>query len=530
MAELVVGGSTLGNSLQELLNCEEIVPGSTPSYEMCKIIYAFHPLGAKMADAPITMAQSQQREIAVPKGPEDKLREAFFREWEEIGADKTILNTMRLSRVYGIASVAMLAEGVATDVPISPKDLHKHELSFNVFDPLNTAGSLVLSQDPKALDFQKPVTIEVSGQRYHRSRAVVMMNESPLYIEYQPAAFGFVGRSIYQRALFPLKSFVQTMVTDDMVTKKAGLLIAKQRQGGSLIDNIMVAVAALKRNMLKIAGTNNVLTIDVTEAIETLNMQNLDGAYGMARTNLLKNIATAADMPAKLLENETMVAGFGEGVEDAKNIARYVDGIRMKMQPLYAWMDKIVMRRAWNPEFYLTIQKLYPEEYGKTDYTEAFWQWSNSFVAKWPNLLTEPESQAIQVDNVKLQAAVAAYQVMTPNMDPQNQAVMAQWLADTFNELKLMFGTPLNLDVHTLLNHLTQQMQMAQQQQQMAMQPQGGEQQEGGREPPPPRPFRGDAAVLDGLNKSVAKLIEISKAREARRYGSAKDQRAMRRH
>jgi len=33
---------------------------------------------------------------------------------------------------------------------------------------------------------------------------------------YTQAAFGFVGRSVYQRPLYPLKSFVQTMITDDL--------------------------------------------------------------------------------------------------------------------------------------------------------------------------------------------------------------------------------------------------------------------------------------------------------------------------
>ena len=34
-------------------------------------------------------------------------------------------------------------------------------------------------------------------------------------------------------------------------------------------------------------------------------MQNIDGAYGMARQNILENIATSADMPAILLKQET---------------------------------------------------------------------------------------------------------------------------------------------------------------------------------------------------------------------------------
>ena len=76
-----------------------------------------------------------------------------------------------------------------------------------------------------------------------------------------------------------------------------------------------------------------------------------------ARKNILENIALSSDMPAKLLNNETFAEGFGEGTEDAKVVAQYIDRIRTKMQPLYDFFDRIVMYRAWNPDFYKTMKK-----------------------------------------------------------------------------------------------------------------------------------------------------------------------------
>jgi hypothetical protein len=453
VSSLTVNSSALGGSLRALLTAQEITPGDAPSYQLCKSIAAYHPLGAKMSDSPISMAQSQLRNISVPKGPSERLVEAFQQEWEAIGADRHIFNVARLSRVYGVASIAMLVEGVPTDRPVDYKALWNAQIAFNVLDPLNTAGSLVLNQNPNAMDFQKVGGIAVQGQNYHRSRTVTMLNENPLYIEYTQSAFGYVGRSVYQRALYPLKSFIQSMVTDDLVTLKSGVLITKLKQPGSIIDGAMAAIAGVKRSMVQEAVTQNVLTIGVDEAIESLNLQNIDGAFGQARKDILENIAVAADMPAKLLNSETFAEGFGEGSEDAKYIAQFIDRIRIWMQPLYDFFDQIVMHRAWNREFYKTIQSDFPDEYKKVGFTQAFYDWRNSFEAGWPNLLEEPDSEKAKVDDVKLKAVVAMVEILSPMLDPENKATLVEWAAENFNALKMLFNAPLNLDIEALKSY-----------------------------------------------------------------------------
>jgi len=453
VTNIVLNGVGEGTQLQQLLMTDEIVPGASPSYQICKTLYEFHPLGQKMAESPIALAQSQRREIVVPDSPEDRVVEAFNAEWSKIGADENIKNVMKLSRIYGIASIGVVEQDKDMATPVDYSDLWKSDIAFSSFDPLNTAGSLVLNQNPNAIDFQKHGDIRVNGVTYHRSRTVVILNEQPIYIGYTASAFGYVGRSVYQRALFPLKSFIQTLITDDLITRKAGVFISKMKQPGSIVDNVMQRVWSNKRAIVKEAETGNVISIGLDENIDTLNLQNLDGAYGMARTNILKNIATAADMPAKLLENETMVAGFGEGTEDAKNIARYIDGVRTKMGPLYAWFDRIVQHRAWNPEFYKTVQRDFPE-YKDVSYEDAFYRWSQAFSAVWPNLLAEPDSEKSKIEDIKMKAAISAVEVLLPVVDVENKAILVEWLADNFNNLKLLFPTPLVLDPDTLRDGL----------------------------------------------------------------------------
>ncbi len=326
-AEIILSGQA-GSALSRIMLAESLTPGESPSYELAKLIFAYHPLGAKMAEAPIDKAQSQQREISIPVPGEERLIEEFRRVWKTLGegqgADALIKSVKVQSRIYGIASLAMGDRNHPdqSDVEVKWDNLHETHPYFSTFDPLNTAGSLILDQDPNSPDFQKPIAVRVGGRQYHRSRTVIVINEAPLYILYSDSAFGFSGRSVYQRALYPMKTFLQSMITDWLVTVKCGLLIHKAKAPGSVMNNRILNFFGFKRSQLKGGVSGQVLTIDTTEEIESLNFQNLEGPARFARENALKNTAMAASMPAKLLEEEEMIGGMAEGTEDAKQIAR----------------------------------------------------------------------------------------------------------------------------------------------------------------------------------------------------------------
>lgn len=451
MAEVTVfANSSAGNALQQMLMVDDIEPGASPSYQICKTILSYHPLGAKMTDSPIKMAQSQPRKITVQKGPEDRLTKAFWAEWKRLGAQRHIRNCGRLSRAYGVASIALLVDGVPVNEAADYDRLHEQTIAFNVLDPLNTAGSLVLNQDPNAMDFQKIAGISVAGTPYHRSRSVSLMNEEPIYIQYTGSAFGYVGRSVFQRPLFPLKTYIQTLITDDLITVKSGVLVAKMKQPGSIIDAVTQSLFGQKRALVKEAATGSVLGISTDEEIESLDLQNLEAPYTLARKNCLENIATGSDMPAVILNQETFAEGFGEGTEDAKKVGQFVNDIREWLEPVYTWFDEITMFRAWNPDFYRVIQKDFPEEYGHVPYKVAFYDWKNSFEALWPSFLEEPDSEKVKVEDVKLRAVIALIEVLVPELDPENKALLIEWACECFNEQKLMFPDALRLDFDAL--------------------------------------------------------------------------------
>ncbi len=446
-------GNQLTTDLLTMLAAENIQPGSEPSYQLCKTIFAYHPLGLEMTETPIRMAQSQKREISIAGSPEKELKEAFEAEWKKLGADKFIRNTATLSRVYGIASIVIVDQQSNSSSPLDLKKVQTADISFNIMDPLNTAGSLILDQDPNSFEYMKPTYIRVGSKTYHSSRTVILMNEQPIYIEWSNSAFGFTGRSVFQRCLYMLKSYIQTVMTDDLISAKAGMIIYKAKSPGSIIDQPTRNWFGLKRQALKGGITGSVANIGVDEDVEALDLKNIKDAAEFSRENILKNIASASGMPASIINKQTLTAGFGEGDNDAKLVAQYIAFIREEMEPIYNFFDSITMIRAWNPDFYKSMQRKYPEQYGNVKYETAFYAWKNAFNAKWPNFLTEPDSEKAKGENDILKAALGAVEVLAPMVDPENRATIATWLADVINSKKLLFTEPLVLDADLIAQY-----------------------------------------------------------------------------
>ncbi|HBV9606241.1 TPA: DUF1073 domain-containing protein [Klebsiella pneumoniae] len=444
-----------------LLDSDDIQPGMSAGYQTCKTIYLFHPLGGKMVDRPIKMAMNESRTVHISQayGIEQRLREAFEREWKALGADKHIANAARISRIYGVSAIAMLVDNQESSSAVDYRTLYKHNVTFNILDPLNTAGSIVLNQDPNAQDFQKVDGIRVAGKPYHKSRCVVQQNEDPIYLAYNSAAFGFTGRSVYQRALFPLKSFIQTMRTDDMVSVKGGLLVTKIQGPSSVVNNMMQKLSGIKRMMLKRGKTGEVLQIGANDSIESIDLSNLEKPLDSSRNHILENIAAAADMPAIILNSETFAQGFGEGTEDARSVAVYIDNIREWLEPLYDYFIRICQYRAWSIEFFNSLRADFPEL--KNTYSLYFSSWINNFEYRWPSSLKEPESEKVKVDEIRFKAIVSMLEVLLPqvNTDDENRSLLIEWAQTNANANESLFPQRLDLDIDSLKVNRPQQPQ-----------------------------------------------------------------------
>lgn len=444
-----------------LLDSDDIQPGMSAGYQTCKTIYLFHPLGGKMVDRPIKMAMNESRTVHISQayGIEQRLRDAFEREWKALGADKHIANAARISRIYGVSAIAMLVDNQESSSAVDYRTLYKHNVTFNILDPLNTAGSIVLNQDPNAQDFQRVDGIRVAGKPYHKSRCVVQQNEDPIYLAYNSAAFGFTGRSVYQRALFPLKSFIQTMRTDDMVSVKGGLLVTKIQGPSSVVNNMMQKLSGIKRMMLKRGKTGEVLQIGANDSIESIDLSNLEKPLDSSRNHILENIAAAADMPAIILNSETFAQGFGEGTEDARSVAVYIDNIREWLEPLYDYFIRICQYLAWSIEFFQSLRADFPDL--KNTYSLYFSSWINNFEYRWPSSLKEPESEKVKVDEIRFKAIVSMLEVLLPqvNTDDENRSLLIEWAQTNANANESLFPQRLDLDIDSLKANRPQQTQ-----------------------------------------------------------------------
>jgi hypothetical protein len=454
MADITTNGTALSSQLTQLLDADSIEPGTPAGYELCKVIFEYHPLASKIIEKPIVLALSKPRIINVDTQPKEMLIKAFKEEWDRLDATNIIRDVTFLKRVYGVSAVVYGAEGIPTDKPIDPWELPNLNIYFNKLDPLNLAGSVVTNQNPNAPDFQQPKSyITAAGQPYHPSRSCIVFNNTPIYLAFQSSGFGYTGRSVFQRALYPLKSFVQSMVTDDMVTTKAGFLIIKQKQAGSIVNQMMQKAAGLKRSMVKQGVTGNVLSIDTDEDIESIDLNNTDTAMTTARDNIVANIAAATDTPAILLKDEAFTNAFAEGTEDSKAIAQFITGIRNDMRSLFEFFDKIVMHRAWNRHFYEAVKTEYADLYGNMTYEEAFYKWKEAFRPSWENLIEETPSELVKIDDVKLKGITEIMRTVLPVIDGENRARVIEWAQNNVNEMPDMFKSTLQLDIEAIAEY-----------------------------------------------------------------------------
>ena len=99
-----------------------------------------------------------------------------------------------------------------------------------------------------------------------------------------------------------------------------------------------------------------------------------------------------------------------------------------------------------------------------------------AFVADWPNLNEEPDSEKSKMEDVQMKSAIALAEVLLPIVDPKNKTAVVAWLAENVNEREALFASKLVLDEDELEAYLEENRE----QQALA-----GE----GEEEKPPRPF-----------------------------------------
>lgn len=467
MADIVAGsamGGTGKTLIQQLLT-EDMRPGEPISYALAKDLWVYHPLGQKMVDLPIDMAMRKGRKFTMDRIDAEPLIEAFEAERKAIGADGLVAQVGKVARCYGSGALyagtleerddrryrdgKRLAESDMS-TPLDISRVFDAEMYFSVFDPLNTAGSLVLDQNPLSADFMKPDVLRVAGKAVSRDRRVILFNEDPIYLSYTTSSYGFNGRSVFQRGCYALATLLETMETDRFITRKAGVLIEKIAQTTSQVNKVFEDTSRVRREMVRSARTGNVISTGPQDDITSLNLTNIDGAAGYARSNSIDMCAASASMPAILLRENTFAQGFGEGTEDSKAVADYIEGVQKWLHPVHEYLDNIAMRRAWSPELFKTLQEKYPETYRGYSYPSALAEWMGDLRDENNPLLREPESERVNVDKTRHEAVLATVAALAPSLDPDNRTNLIEWAQNNINESDALLPFALDLDLDAL--------------------------------------------------------------------------------
>lgn len=453
MAEIQFNNN-MSSELTKILDSDEIQPGTDVGYDLCKLLWMYHPLGGKLVEKPITMAMCKPRQYNVDTDPDERVIRQFMTVWERMGLNDKVKNLFFISRCYGAAAIGVGTDGVSCKDELPTFGLKEDDVYINVWDPLNAAGSMVTDQNPNSKYFQQANrTLKITGKNWHHSRTMKIFNGTPIYLEYQNSSFGFTGRSVFQRVLFPMKSYIGTMNANDLVSQKAGVMVAKTAQNGSVISGIMAAAAKAKREIVKIARTGGVINIGTGDDIESLNLQNIDKALNAARDNIISDIASGSDVPAILIKEEAFSTGWSEGSEDSKAISQYIDGVRQQIEPVMDYFERLVQYIAWNEDFFNALKDDFPDVITE-DYKTTFYQWRREFNAKWQELVEESPDKRRESDSKVIQQASAVYTSLEKNFDPENRATLAEWLANIVNATQTYGDVPLLIDMDTLANYI----------------------------------------------------------------------------
>jgi len=393
----------------------------------------------------------KRRSYTLEDDPGNRVVTHFEDAWTRMQITQKIKNLHYTVRCYGAAAIGVGDLKNKTEEALDLWKLEESDVYISVFDPLNTAGSMVSNQDPNAPDFQAPNKVTtIQGIAWHPSRTLRLYNGSPIYLSFQNSTFGYTGRSVFQRVLFPMQSYLKTMPVNDMVAEKAGLLIVKQVQNSSTVSGIMGFAGKKKREMVKNAITGNVMQIGASDSVESLNLQNVDDALKGARENIIADIAAGSDIPALLIKDEAFAVGFADGTEDAKSVAQYIEGVRQTIDSSIEFFEKIVQHVGWNEDFYTAMAVEYPEYIAGRSYKEMFYIWQRDFVSDWAPLLEETNKDKQEGESKLVDQVTKLFTAITARIDPENYAIAVQWMADIANSLDSTKNTPLLIDFDAL--------------------------------------------------------------------------------
>lgn len=376
------------------------------TYEECRDIYRYWPLGKRVATALPNFAMSSGRTFSVKENLPEVVR--ALEEAESALKIPQVVNKAAIySRVYGLSFVYVASDSseCPPDKPLSKEEFLHSSCRFNVLDPLSAGGSIQIDNDSLSPTFGLPIYLKVKGKTVSPSRLHLCFNDIPLYYKFNPSSFSFGGPSIYQNMTLLIRSWNRTVLSLQRLATKAASIVVKRKDGSGITG---AQVQALNKNLTAIRSMENdgILSMRVGEEVEFFALNGLSEIDSICnRLNSMLMMALS-DTPSGILLDKNLSTGLADGDNDMKAIIIATDRFRKDiLKPIYNFLDKFLCYKAFTPELISEIKEKYPELYrDKSDesiLTELLDSYSFEFNELYPQSENEKEdTSSKKLDNL----------------------------------------------------------------------------------------------------------------------------------
>lgn len=371
------------------------------TWEDCRDIFRYFPMGKRIARALPRFSFSAEREIIVPEAPEEAIQ-AFKKMAIKLSQDKIIYRASVYARIYGLSGIFVSCNGKNNMDNITYRDVQKG-IRFNALDSLNLAGSY-FSQDVLSEKFMKPDPVTINGQKVGSKRVCTILNGDPLYLNFNESTYNFAGISVYANMTNLIQSWTRAMISIRRMLTKASSVVFKSRDGDKLNPN---QVTAAKKSLQLLQAMENTggVSIERADDVSFFPMTGVGEIDTLLKSVENEILYALDDTPQALLLNANISNGLSEGSEEFKAIMIAIDSFRKEiLSPLYAFTDPFVMASAWTNEFILRITENDKRYFGMSP-AKIRQYWMENFEYSYRSLfpktsLEEETEKAVSLDNL----------------------------------------------------------------------------------------------------------------------------------
>lgn len=374
------------------------------SYQECKDAYIHFPLGKRLVNSLPRFALSSPRKIVIQNAPQEVV-EQYEKTLKKYNIDGIVFDALTQARIYGMSSVVVVTDKEDDDYkPLLIGDILKHNVFFNVLDPLNF--DIEISQDPSSPKFRKPSRLNFRGG-YNKGnidpkRGFVCFNGNPLYIEFEQSNFNFGGQSVFAN-MEELKEIWENLyrALDRIATKASSIIVTNEYK--EIKNPFDIEVAKKASGMLQQMKQGMIAFLSKGQHAEFFN---LNGASEISQmiAEVKQAIAIALDdTPLAILMDKELSNGLSEGREDMKAVVMTVNNYRKQhIDGLYQFLDSYLFYKAWDDDFVKEVMikhaHLYPAGIGINQVRET---WIRDFNFVWESVYPKtPDEETKEKDGL----------------------------------------------------------------------------------------------------------------------------------